>query len=245
MRTLQSVPNIGGPTTAFPDGSIIDQTGETDGTALTEILYGDLIQTVHKLKRLAAITENNLPDNETNGFQMLTALFANCLPTWQAPASMVDFSKTKWVTYNNGVYYHKTAVNTTNNPAIDITNWAVVFYWNGTKIVYSARIEDLLFSQNETITGEVTGIVSRELKVTRAGRIVCVDGLFAPTASPSASDVVAQLPVGLRPSITQHPIATNSSGSVRMSLDINGNLKYIDLILPAFENNSINFSFII
>ena len=137
MRTLQSVPNIGGPTTAYPNGVIIDQTGETGGTGVTEILYGDLIQTVHKLKRLAAITENNLPDNETNGFQVLTALLANCLPTWQAPAANADFSKTKWVSYANGVYYHKTAVNTTNNPSVDGTNWALVFYWNGTKIVFS------------------------------------------------------------------------------------------------------------
>ena len=137
MRTLQSVPNIGTPTTAYPNGVIIDQTGETDGTALTELLYGDLIKAIHKIKRLATITENNLPDNETNGFQLVSALFANSLPIWQPPSGNIDFSKVKFISYNNGVYYHKTISNTTNNPAIDTTNWAVVFYWNGTKIVFA------------------------------------------------------------------------------------------------------------
>lgn len=147
MRKLQDVPNIGGISTAYPDGVIVDQVSGITGTALTELLYGDLIQAVHKLKRLAGLTENSLPDNEANGFQMLTALLAQGFPTWQPPSSNVDLSKNKFVVYNNGIYYHKTATNTANNPAIDTANWALILYWDGAKIVFNN-----VYSKDETYT---------------------------------------------------------------------------------------------
>jgi len=137
MRKLIDTPNMGAASPAFPDGAIVDNAGAVIGTALTEILYGDTIQAVHKLKRLAGITENNLPDNETNGFQILTALFAQGLPTWQPTTAKVDFSKAKWVSYANGIYYHKTTASTDTVPSLDSDNWFRVFYWDGSKIVFS------------------------------------------------------------------------------------------------------------
>lgn len=137
MRPLSSVPNIGAPTTAYPDGLIVDNASGITGTAVTEILYGDLIQTVHKLRRLAGITANNTPDNETNGFQFLTALLRQGLPYWQAPTANVDFSGVKFVQHANGIYYHISAANTSNPPASDTANWSFVFGWNGTKITFA------------------------------------------------------------------------------------------------------------
>jgi len=160
MRNLDQVPNIGGSSPANPDGVIIDETGGTPGTALTEILYGDLIQVVHKLKRLAAITPNNTPDNETNGFQLLTAFMANMVPPWYPDSDNVDFSKTKWVTYNNGFYYHITTNNTNNNPGVDTTNWFRVFYWNGTKIVFS-DLTSRLDNTESNLADFVTAIKNR------------------------------------------------------------------------------------
>ena len=147
MRDLPDVPNIGGTSTAYPDGSIIDQVQGTTGTALTEILYGDLIQTVHKLKRVEGITPNGNPDNETNGFQMLDALLRQGLPQWYPPSSNVSYENIKFVQYNNGIYYHKTAVNTANNPTVDTTNWFRILYWNGTRVVFS---NESMFTDTDT-----------------------------------------------------------------------------------------------
>lgn len=139
MRNLDQVPNIGtGSPATYPDGVVVDEVqGSITGTGVTEILYGDLIQTVHKLKRLANITPNNQPDNETNGFQMLTSFLANMVPIWQRNDTNIDLSLTKFVVFNNGLYYHRTANNTNNDPSIDTTNWFRVLFWNGSTIVFS------------------------------------------------------------------------------------------------------------
>ena len=44
------------------------------GTPVVEELYGDLIQAFQKMLIVAGITVNDLPDNETNGYQLLEAL---------------------------------------------------------------------------------------------------------------------------------------------------------------------------
>lgn len=150
MRDLQQVPNIGGQTTTYPDGSIVDNSTGVTGTAVTEKLYGDLIQAVYKLRRQLNITPNNLPDNEDNGYQLLTALIAYGLPIWSPLSDNIDLSKNKFVVYNNGIYYHKTTTNTNNNPSVDTANWFQVLYWNGTKIVYSEE------SRLATIEGNIS-----------------------------------------------------------------------------------------
>lgn len=61
---------------SFPDARIKDNTGSNDGTAVNERVYGDIIQFFLKLKRDAGITENNLPDNEIFGFQIIDSLMA-------------------------------------------------------------------------------------------------------------------------------------------------------------------------
>jgi len=58
----------------YPNGRIKDNTGAGDGTPVNEFIYGDLHENKDKLLRLAGITHNNLPDNETNGYQMLDGL---------------------------------------------------------------------------------------------------------------------------------------------------------------------------
>lgn len=58
----------------YPDARIKDNTGSLDGTPVNERVYGDVIQFFLKLKRLAGITANDLPDNETNGFQTIQSL---------------------------------------------------------------------------------------------------------------------------------------------------------------------------
>lgn len=159
MRALNQTPNIGAATGAFPDGVIVDEAGGVTGTALTEILYGDLIQLIHKLRRLAPITPNNLPDNETNGFQLLDAMNRMFIPRWTPSGQGVDFANVKFVQHGQGIYYHKTAVNTTNSPNLDTTNWTLVCQWDGLKMVYADGLSaSALFPtyQNLTLAPGVT-----------------------------------------------------------------------------------------
>ena len=75
MRKFSSNPNVdNSDLTAYPDARIKNNTGSDDGTAVNERVYGDVIQFFLKLKRLAGIIENDLPDNEVNGFQTIDAL---------------------------------------------------------------------------------------------------------------------------------------------------------------------------
>lgn len=77
MRVLSSNPNVDNSDVInYPDGRIKDNTGSGDGTGVNERVYGDIHSTISKLLRLYAISPNNLPDNEANGFQIIDALRA-------------------------------------------------------------------------------------------------------------------------------------------------------------------------
>ena len=75
MRTIkgQDIPQ-GEDFVKYPDGQIKNQTTEEQGTPVVESIYGDLLASVYKTIRNAGLVPNELPDNETNGYQFLTAL---------------------------------------------------------------------------------------------------------------------------------------------------------------------------
>lgn len=60
----------------YPDGRIKDNTGPGNGTPVNRSVYGDLHSNISKLMRLYNIGPNSLPDNETNGYQIIEALSA-------------------------------------------------------------------------------------------------------------------------------------------------------------------------
>jgi len=77
MRKLLDAGNVDNSNPAdYPDGRIKDNTGAGNGTPVNEFTKGDIHQTFLKAKRLYGIVENDLPDNETNGFQMLDGIIA-------------------------------------------------------------------------------------------------------------------------------------------------------------------------
>jgi len=77
MRSLASNPNIDNSDLAnYPNGRIKDNTGSNDGTGVNERVKGDFHQAIEKIMRLYGIVPNDLPDNETNGFQIIDALRA-------------------------------------------------------------------------------------------------------------------------------------------------------------------------
>ena len=73
-RQLSATPNIDTPDAQYPAGKIRDEAPPIDGTPVQESLYGDITQFFHKLMRLAGLAYNNVAENETAGFQFVTAL---------------------------------------------------------------------------------------------------------------------------------------------------------------------------
>jgi len=68
-----SVPNFEPASGDYPSGRIKNKTVSEAGTSVVEELYGDQVQMSEKVIRDSGLTKNNLPDNESNGYQMLEA----------------------------------------------------------------------------------------------------------------------------------------------------------------------------
>ncbi len=77
MRNKANVINTIPPTTDYPFGRIKDDTGVNDGTPIVEANNGDIQETVTGLMQRAKFTPNNLPDNKTNGYQIMDAIREN------------------------------------------------------------------------------------------------------------------------------------------------------------------------
>jgi hypothetical protein len=77
MRNKLLAPNIDNSNpSVYPNGRIKDNTSSGNGTPVNEFVYGDLHEMKDKLMRLYGIVPNDLPDNESNGFQLIDALRA-------------------------------------------------------------------------------------------------------------------------------------------------------------------------
>jgi hypothetical protein len=77
MRALNTNPNVDNSDLVnYPLGRIKNNTGSGNGTPVNERVYGDIHQTIAKMMRLYNILPNNLPDNETNGFQIIESIVA-------------------------------------------------------------------------------------------------------------------------------------------------------------------------
>jgi len=58
----------------YPNGAIRDNSGVGDGTPVNRSVYSDIHEFFAKLMRMAKISYSGLPDNETNGYQLINAL---------------------------------------------------------------------------------------------------------------------------------------------------------------------------
>jgi hypothetical protein len=77
MRALNTNPNVdNSDLTNYPLGRIKNNTSSGTGTPVNERVYGDIHQAIAKMMRLYNILPNNLPDNETNGFQIIESIVA-------------------------------------------------------------------------------------------------------------------------------------------------------------------------
>lgn len=77
MRKLKDQLNVDNSNpTDYPFGRIRNNTGAGNGTAVNEIIYGDYHTNIGKLMSLYGIDYTNVPDNESNGYQIVDAIRA-------------------------------------------------------------------------------------------------------------------------------------------------------------------------
>ena len=74
-RTLSDYLNTDNSDPAnYPDGRVKDDISGIDGTPIAESTWGDWAMFFDKMMRMAGTGSNNLPDNETNGYQLIHAM---------------------------------------------------------------------------------------------------------------------------------------------------------------------------
>lgn len=72
-RRLRDKPNVVAPDVDYPNGRIRDKAGATPGTPVSELVYGDFHQFFEELMKASGVSFNGLPDNDTNGYQLMEA----------------------------------------------------------------------------------------------------------------------------------------------------------------------------
>ena len=71
---LENKVNTEAPSVAYPFGNIKDNTGSNNGTPVDKNVYADFHQFFAKMMSESGIIYNDLPDNNTDGFQYWLAL---------------------------------------------------------------------------------------------------------------------------------------------------------------------------
>lgn len=74
MRKISSLPNSEPDSTDYPLGRIKDESNLEAGTPVVEATYSDYIQSLGRFIIKSGITPNNLPENKTNGYQLVKAM---------------------------------------------------------------------------------------------------------------------------------------------------------------------------
>lgn len=112
MRKLTNGTNIIAPDADYLKGRVKDESTpgvSNDGTVLNETIFGDIFEMIHKLVSAAGITENELPDNETNGHQIIEALEAKIISTSSGSVSFFPDPTllNGWAENAGGIGYYK------------------------------------------------------------------------------------------------------------------------------------------
>lgn len=75
MKLTQNKTNVLAPSGTYPYGNIKDDSGSNDGTPVNVELMQDYVQFFEKMFNMSGLTANGNPDNESNGYQLVQALF--------------------------------------------------------------------------------------------------------------------------------------------------------------------------
>ena len=99
--------------TNYPNGRLLDRSGSTRGTPINEFTNGDIHMMIDKLSRVFSIAPNNLPDNETNGYQSIN-LFQALVNAYVAPVLIAMIG----ADYANNTMYVLSGLDNVNTPGI-------------------------------------------------------------------------------------------------------------------------------
>ena len=79
MRTLKGQNNVAHDQnySLFPEGAIINETENQEGTPVVREVYNDLLMNIYSFVKSRGINFNQLEDNEQNGYQFINALKRN------------------------------------------------------------------------------------------------------------------------------------------------------------------------
>jgi len=105
MILLEDLTRAGAPTSAYPFGFIINETGSNNGTVVDADGFNDLFQLKEKTFDQSGLTANGLPDNETNGFQLFQA-FAKVFGIQKEITGTWDMETNATFTVNHGLSDH-------------------------------------------------------------------------------------------------------------------------------------------
>jgi hypothetical protein len=113
MIKLLSKPGVDPADADYPFGKPRDDDGSGNGLPANTLTHGDMHQFFEKLMNAAGLVANDLPDNETNGFQLFAALLKKLVSSDDAKgiklkiidigAWNMDANKTKVLTAANGL----------------------------------------------------------------------------------------------------------------------------------------------
>lgn len=140
-RKLEDQANVIAPTVDFPYGRIRDDDGTGNGTPLTEAVHGDYHQAFARILAQSGVVANDLPDDETVGFQYFEALL-NCISrriTEYSSGDDLDATSTDLNDFRNAGIFKVTS-SFTNDPA-GLTTGQMIVCGSGNDVIQ--RIIDL------------------------------------------------------------------------------------------------------
>lgn len=161
MIKLLSKPGVDPADADYPFGKPRDDDGSGNGLPANTLTHGDMHQFFEKLMNAAGVVANDLPDNQTNGFQLFVALLQKLVSSEDAkgikmkilnigPWNM-DVDKTKVLTAADGL---------TDNMVDNLLSIKVFIYSDGFVPAFGTGGIPLDYINEVADTGLVDGGVS-------------------------------------------------------------------------------------
>lgn len=149
MIKLENKTNVVAPNATYPYGNIKDNPGDGSGTPVNTIVHADFHQFFAAMFATAEgtsfITANNLPENDDNGFQYLTALQMVSRLANKYPLAYLIESVIGDIYDNTKPYAMKGLADSGSVISIGYVYWAGTIYICG-GLNYGAVVNDLQFN---------------------------------------------------------------------------------------------------
>jgi len=246
MRKFSDNPNVDNSDLVnYPDARIKDNSGTGDGTPVNERVYGDVVQFFLKLKRLAGLTENNLPDNETNQYQTIEALkeFAsknNYIQNLSSVSGVLTVSAKIGLMQNNESLICKSSVDLGAETQIKGSDNAIIVFANIGAFKTNEYVR-LIKTGSTILLVRLVDSVNLDLAISE---LLYLKKTSQATENTGTSDLFATTPLTNK-TVFARRVNGVDSGSYLASISQNGLLSAADkVIIDGITNTIINKGFI-